>query len=138
MAQGQVVMGINLHPIDAPYPSMVADARHMPFGDRYVDFALSNAIIEHVGDEGDQAKFVSEHCRVARNWVITTPNKWFPVEPHTATVFIHWLPRWRARRQEFTRLLSLREFRNLLPEGALIEGRPWSPTFTAYYSAPNN
>jgi hypothetical protein len=135
MARGEVVMGINLYPIEAPYPSMVADARDMPFGDDYVDFALANAIIEHVGDEDDQARFVAEHCRVAHCWAITTPNKWFPVEPHTAVVFKHWRPSWRAQRDEFTRLLSLREFRALLPRNAVIVGRPWSATFTALYDA---
>lgn len=137
VARGRdIVMGIN---IEAPggelgYPFTIADARNMPFRDGYVDFALANAIIEHVGDESDQRQFVEEHCRVARSWVITTPNKWFPVEAHTATVFAHWLPSWRRKRTEFTRLLSRREFRALLPEGAVLHGRPWSPTFTATYS----
>lgn len=126
-------MGINLVKVDVPYPSMVADARDMPFPDDYVDFALANAIIEHVGDRDDQARFVAEHCRVARCWAITTPNKWFPIESHTAVAFLHWLPSWRAKRREFSRLLSLREFRELLPESAEVHGRPWSPTFTALY-----
>jgi hypothetical protein len=133
----EVVMGIGLHPQpESVYPYQVADARDMPFEDDYVDFALANAVIEHVGDEADQRRFVAEHCRVARCWAITTPNRWFPVESHTAVLFLHWSPRWRARRKEFTRLLSLREFRDLLPPGTQVRGRPWSPTFTATYARP--
>jgi hypothetical protein len=98
-----------------------------------VDFALANAIIEHVGDEEDQRQFVAEHNRVARCWVITTPNRWFPIESHTSTLLFHWLPSWRRSRSEFTRLLSLREFRSLVPEGAIVVGRWWSPTFSAYF-----
>lgn len=129
-----VAMSINIHETSVPYPFMIADARDMPFEDNFVDFALANAIIEHVGDAGDQSRFVAEHSRVARCWAITTPNRWFPIESHTAAIMIHWLPSWRRNRNEFTRLLSLREFKKLLPEGSIVYGRPWSSTFTALYS----
>lgn len=129
-----VKMGINILPAVTPYPFMIADARDMPFDDDYVDFALANAIIEHVGGECEQRRMVEEMTRVARTWIITTPNKWFPVESHTSTLFLHWLPAWRKGRDEdFTRLLSRREFRALLPDGAKVSGSLISPTFTACY-----
>lgn len=132
----QVLMGFNVYPVEGtPYPFTVADAREMPFEDQYADFALANAIIEHVGDEVDQLRMVAEMCRVARSWVITTPNRWFPVESHTSTMFKHWLPGWRAQQPKFTRLLSRREFADLAPD-ARIEGHWWSPTFTAYWARP--
>ena len=131
----EIKMGINIAPSKiTEHPFMVADARDMPFEDDYVDFALANAIIEHVGKENEQRQMVDEMTRVARCWVITTPNKWFPVESHTHTLFLHWLPSWRRKHErEFTRLLSLREFRALLPAGADVSGSPWSPTFLARY-----
>lgn len=129
-----VKMSINIEPAVTPYPFMIADARNMPFESDYVDFALANAIIEHVGQEAEQREMVQEMTRVAKNWVITTPNKWFPVESHTSALFLHWFPAWRRKReQDFTRLLSRRQFRELLPPGAELRGKPWSPTFTAYY-----
>ncbi len=128
----RILLGFNVYPVHSDYPSMVADVRQMPFQDRCADFALANAIIEHVGDRADQARMVAEMTRVARYWVITTPNRWFPVESHTSTVLRHWSPGWRARRREFTRLLSRREFADLVP-GDRIDGRWWSPTFTAYH-----
>ena len=132
----EIKMGINIAPSHiTEHPFMVADARNMPFEDDYVDFALANAIIEHVGEEHEQRQMVDEMTRVAHCWVITTPNKWFPVESHTHTLFLHWLPSWRRKHEhEFTRLLSLREFRALLPAGAEVSGRPWSPTFLARYA----
>ena len=131
----EVKMSINIEPALTAYPFMIADARNMPFADDYVDFALANAIIEHVGQEFEQRQMVQEMTRVARTWVITTPNKWFPIESHTSAVLMHWFPSWRKKHeQDFTRLLSRREFRELLPVGAELHGRPWSPTFTAYYA----
>lgn len=132
-AHHAVKMGINVEPADTTYPFMIADVRDMPFEDDYADFALANAIIEHVGHEAEQRAMVEEMTRVARTWVITTPNKWFPVESHTSTVFLHWFPSWRRDRSEFTRLLSRREFRALLPAGTELFGAPWSPTFFAQY-----
>lgn len=129
-----VKMGINIEPAITAYPFLIADARDMPFEDDYVDFALANAIIEHVGGECEQRRMVEEMTRVARTWIITTPNRWFPVESHTSTLFLHWFPKWRrGREKDFTRLLSRREFRALLPDGAKLFGSPISPTFTACY-----
>jgi hypothetical protein len=134
-----VKIGINITPAKTEYPFVVADARSMPFVDDFVDFALSNAVIEHVGGDFDQIRMISEMSRVARHWVITTPNLWFPIESHTSTAFSHWRPSWRARHvEEFTRLLSRRQFRSMLPAGAKIEGHMWSPTFMAFYCKPNS
>jgi len=69
------------------------------------DIGFSNAVVEHVagGREG-QRRFVGELCRVARRVYVTTPNRWFPLDPHTLLPFAHWLPPgparercWRAR-----------------------------------------
>lgn len=121
---------------DPPWPFVLADARALPFRDGAADVLVANAVIEHVGGLADQERFVAEHTRVGRSWVITTPNRWFPVESHTAAVMRHWSPRWRAGRDEFTRLMSLGEFKALLPPGTRVVGRPWSATFTALYVAP--
>lgn len=118
---------------NVPWPFLQADGRSLPLADLATDMVLANAVIEHVGNEADQAQFVAEQTRVGRTWVITTPNKWFPVESHTSVLFKHWRPDWRASRTEFTRLLSLREFRALLPAGTTVTGHNWSATFTAFY-----
>jgi SAM-dependent methyltransferase len=128
-----LVVATDLHRYSqVPWPYLVADGTKLPFADGTFDVVVSNAVIEHVGDEADQRRFVAEHLRVARNVVITTPNRWFPLETHTNAFLRHWSPTWRAGRPEiFSRLLSRREFAALLPAGSRIHGRPWSSTFLA-------
>jgi hypothetical protein len=131
-----VLAACDINPAVSPWPFVQADGCALPYADRCSDLVLSNAVIEHVGDEADQARFVAEHDRVGRHWVITTPNRWFPVESHTYAVVRHWSRAWRrAHRADFTRLLSRREFRALLPGDARIRGHFWSPTFIAFSPA---
>src|SRR5437868_417886 len=79
-----------------------ADGRSLPFPDAEFDLGFSNAVVEHVagGREG-QRRFVSELCRVARSVFVTTPNRWFPLDPHTLLPFAHWLPAGAARERLF-------------------------------------
>ena len=70
-----------------------ADGRSLPFEDDAFEFVHSSAVIEHVGDADQQARLVGECARVARKgFFITTPNRWFPIEFHTVTPLLHWLP----------------------------------------------
>ena len=75
---------------DARY--VQADALELPFEDGTFDVIFSNAVIEHVGDEEEQRRFVAEALRVGRRAFLTTPNRWFPVEVHTRLPLVHWLP----------------------------------------------
>lgn len=61
-----------------------------PFEDRQFDWIFSNAVIEHVGDAKAQLVFLNEMLRVAKDVFFTTPNKYFPVEAHTNTIFLSW------------------------------------------------
>jgi SAM-dependent methyltransferase len=126
-----VVSGLGAD-LDFPAAAVVCDGLRLPFADKTFDLVLSNAVIEHVGGASEQTTFVAEHRRVGRSFIVTTPNRWFPIESHTRVIARHWSPQWRASRHEFTRLLSRTEFRELLPSGAAVGGHPWSPTFTAY------
>lgn len=106
-----------------------ADGSRLPFRDKAFDLVLSNAIVEHVGDEHVQRRFVAEHARVGRVCIVTTPNRLFPVESHTGVVGLHWRKSWRESRGEFTRLLTKREFQELLPPGSEVRGSAFGPTF---------
>ena len=75
---------------DARY--VQGNALELPFDDGSFDVVFSNAVIEHVGGEEEQRRFVAEALRVGRRAFITTPNRWFPVEVHTHLPFVHWLP----------------------------------------------
>jgi len=49
-------------------------------------------VLEHVGDRNKKLLFLKEIKRVGKAAFITTPNKYFPVEIHTRTILLHFLP----------------------------------------------
>jgi len=77
---------------DQHYTCVFADGRALPFGDRSFDIVFSNSVIEHVGDAQRQRQFANEIARVGRAYWVQTPNRWFPIEPHLLTPFLHFLP----------------------------------------------
>ena len=64
----------------------------LPFADRQFDIAVSNAVIEHTGSREAQKAFVAELARVAQTVFLTAPNRWFPIEHHTALPLAHYHP----------------------------------------------
>jgi hypothetical protein len=72
------------------------DGRTLPFGAQAFDIGFANAVVEHVGGPEAQRSFVTELLRTSRRVFVATPNRWFPIDPHTLLPFVHWLPR-RAR-----------------------------------------
>ena len=131
--------------VDAGYKFVCADACQLPFVDRQFDLAISNSVIEHVGDPGRQAQFASEMRRCGKALYMQTPNYWFPIEPHLVTVGLHWLPdrlqrrciRWlsvwglvakpnQERIDDFigsTRLLTVGEVRKHFPDCEIFSER---------------
>jgi hypothetical protein len=81
--------------LEQDYPGLTfvkTDGSRLPFPDRSFDLVVSFAVIEHVGSRAQQRAFVRELCRVGRTCFITTPNRWYPIEFHTALLLVHWLP----------------------------------------------
>jgi methyltransferase family protein len=88
-----------------------ADGRALPFVDSEFDLGFSNAVVEHVaGGRSGQRQFVGELCRVAKRVFVTTPNRWFPLDPHTLLPLAHWLPAGAVR----DRLFRARGFDDVL------------------------
>lgn len=79
-----------------------------PMADNEFDVAWSNAVVEHVGTRDSQVKFVAELLRVAPVAFFTTPNRYFPIEVHTLTPLLHWLPQ------------------RVFDAWAHLTGRPWA------------
>lgn len=118
---------------DSPWREyQYADALDLPFEDQSFDLVYSNAVLEHVGDETAQQKFVDEHARVGRHWILTTPNRLFPVEAHRHVLFVHWARSWKDPYGSVTRLVSKADLRRLIPTEARIRGTGAGPTLTAY------
>ena len=91
------VVNLTPQPISAPagvtLKTYVADGRNLPFDSRSFDWVFSNAVIEHVGPWPQQQRFANEIRRVARlGYFVTTPNKFFPIEPHTMLPLYQFLP----------------------------------------------
>jgi hypothetical protein len=104
----------------------------LPFADRQFDIAASNAVLEHVGSEAAQRALVAELSRVARTVFITVPNRYFPVEHHTAIPLLHfWGPTFAAAcralgksswtREENLILMSRRKLLALAQGGTGVE-----------------
>lgn len=109
---------------------IVGNACDLSFNDKSVDYVFSNALIEHISRER-RSLFASEVKRVVRKgYFVTTPNYYFPYEPHYKMPFWQYLPEGikRALSKYFTMggygkgnyrridLLSAEELRRLFPK----------------------
>jgi hypothetical protein len=109
-----------------------ADGRHLPFADGEFDWVFCNAAIERSGGFERQLELLKELNRVARKGVfVATPNRWHPLEFHTALPFLHWLPApwWRrilklAGRPTHATELDLLDAHALLNLASLLPGQP--------------
>jgi len=153
---------LNLQPLPehearflAPNQKFVqGDGTHLPWQDKSFDIVYSNSVIEHLGTWENQMAFAGECRRVGAGYWIQTPAREFPVEPHFVTLFLHWfspaarkrllrhfsLWGWLARPQPEAvaaavaevRLLTLKEFRRLFPDGQIIGSHLVAPKSPAY------
>jgi hypothetical protein len=142
---------LNLVPMapSAKYPARfsytMGDGRSLPFQDQSFDIVYANSVIEHLSTYGDQRRFAEEALRVGRSAFIQTPNRWFPIEPHFVTLFLHYLPKKHQRfflpqlslrgmfragdnvqvqqLLEEIRLLSLSEMKDLFPGCTILQER---------------
>lgn len=84
---------VNLMPQDSSRCKViVGDGRNTNFADHAFDLAYSNSTIEHVGTWVDQKALANEIRRLGKAVYCQTPNKWFPLEVHYLTLFLHWRP----------------------------------------------
>ncbi len=82
------------------------------------DLVISNATIEHVGNNENQLKMIENMIKLSKKYfIIITPNRFHPIEFHSKIPFMHWFPKKLHRiilsifGQKF---LSLEENLNLL------------------------
>lgn len=58
------------------------------------DLVISNATIEHVGSFKNQKKMIKNILLLTRKkFILTTPNRYHPIDFHTKLPFIHWFPK---------------------------------------------
>lgn len=80
------------------FESEVGDGCNMRYADQSFDIAYSNSVIEHVGGYPEQRRMAAEIRRVGRHVFVQTPNRWFFIEPHFLTIFVHYLP-WKIAKR---------------------------------------
>lgn len=68
------------------------------FKNNEFDIVHASAVIEHVGDRERQKIFLAESYRIGKRGMISTPNRWFPIELHTYIPLLHYLPTKSYRR----------------------------------------
>jgi Methyltransferase domain len=72
---------------------VVGNGCQLPFETASFDWVFSNAVVEHVGGWEQQRHFSAEVRRVARSgYFIGTPNRYFPIDPHTLLPLFQFLP----------------------------------------------
>ena len=86
-----------------PYtPFHVFQDGRIPVPDKSFDVVICRNVLEHLGDKTRQVDLIAECVRIARRGVlITTQNRWDPVDEATGLPLLHWLPR-----QVYSRILN--------------------------------
>lgn len=127
---------------EATFPNItniVGDARNMrEFKDQEFEVVFSNAVIEHVGNFDQQCQMAEEVRRVGKRYIVQTPNRYFPIEPHVLIPFFQFLPLklkvfiathspnwgWKAAHLEelsTIRLMSEKELRSVFREARVYK-----------------
>ena len=113
------------------------DGCRLPFANKSVDFIFSNAVIEHI-PKTERYLLAQEIQRVCKKgFFISTPNYWFPVEPHYQIPFFQYIPetvkrfllRWTSigsvsrHSNIYAKLLTPKELKKLFPRAVIEEIR---------------
>ena len=78
------------------------------------DLVISNATIEHVGSKKKQIKMIKNIIKLTKKFfIITTPNKYYPIDYHTKIPFLFWFPK------SFLNIFKIFVKNNLLDEDNL-------------------
>ncbi len=74
------------------------DGTKLNYLDAEFDITFSNSVIEHLETFERQKQFAREISRVGKSFWVQTPARFFFVEPHLITPFIHYLSKKIQRR----------------------------------------
>ena len=131
---------------------LVSEDGDLPFKNNSIDIVHCSSVIEHVTVKKDkiynykkwkdfrndafknQKRFAHEIRRIAKNYFVQTPNKYFIIESHTWLPLMNFLPReilmfsihllnkfWIKKTMGDWSLFSKKEFEELFPEAKIIK-----------------
>jgi len=109
--------------------AVVFDGCALPFADKSFDIVYSNAVLEHLPGPNFVERFAAEVRRVGKGWFITTPNLWYPVDPHYHLPLVQFLPQSTQRSlvkrlgktpYDHLQLLTKQQLRRLFPVGEVV------------------
>ena len=111
------------------------------------DLVISNATIEHVGNFNNQKKMIQNIILLTKKYfIITTPNRFHPIDFHTKLPFLHWFPKNIHRRilkilkldffsrEENLNLLGKNELKNLLTVSGVKNYKIFNISFLGFKS----
>lgn len=109
---------------------ILGDGCQLPIADKSIDFIFCNAVIEHIPKVNRPllAKEIQRVCK--KGFFISTPNYYFPFEPHYHLPFFQYLPETLRRfllrhitigfinqhSNEYIKLLTLKELKYIFPK----------------------
>ncbi len=114
------------------FPAVTAavfDGCSMPFADKSFDIVYSNAALEHLPGPDSVTRFANEVQRVGKGWFISTPNYWYPIEPHYHLPYVQLLPQqWQDRvaaslgkpTYQYLQLLARRDMLRSFPASEVV------------------
>lgn len=122
---------------DPRFRYVAGDARNLAcWPDMSFDVVHSNSVIEHVGMWGDMRAMAREVRRLAPAYFVQTPYFWFPLEPHSSTLFFHWLPEpvrlrlvMRKKRGHWSRAPDVQTGMDLVHSAVLLDRRMMGALF---------
>ena len=126
--------------------AVVFDGCSLPFADKSFDIVYSNAVLEHLPGRKLVKRFAKEVQRVGKGWFVTTPNFWYPFDPHYHLPLVQLLPQ-NAQKQlvrklgktpyDYLHLFTRNELRALFPTSTVIRCRvTFYPETLIAYRAP--
>lgn len=111
------------------------------------DILISSATIEHVGSRDNQEKMIYNMINLSNKYiVVTTPNKYHPIEFHTKLPLLHFLPDNIYRKilrligysffaeEKNLNLLSLKNFEDILKKFTSINFKIFKVKFLGFTS----
>ena len=79
-------------PQRAHFELVIADTVHLPFANGGFDVILSNHVMAYLRDPQHHVREIARLLKPGGVAYLATPNRYFPLEPHTRTPLVHWLP----------------------------------------------